>query len=292
MKFLTIASVLTLSSSALAAIREYQLFAQSDNEEVNGQGLSSIHEGAGINYVFLGSAAQTVNYDTDSQNIFADLEIAGGQTARQSLVLEGGVLQLSVAGEPLAVQIADDGAVTFPGSDGLAAAKNINDPYRYSENSFAVISGEGIPISIVAKAVGEPEQEEESSSSVVASTTEAPSSNEGLYSNVTTTHQIVTEYVTYCPESTTLTLTVCEEVCKTTEIATSGSVTVSNVKVPTETPEAPKTTAETKTTAAVSESKSTSVEKPTASVTSFEGAANVVTGSFAVAVAAAIGLMF
>ena len=50
MKFLTAASLLTLSSSALAAIKDIQLYAQSSNNEVNDFGISSRHEGAAWNY--------------------------------------------------------------------------------------------------------------------------------------------------------------------------------------------------------------------------------------------------
>ena len=158
MKFLSIASLLTLSSSALAAIRQVQLFAQSDNEEINTFGLSSIHEGAGINYFFLAApgTAQTLQFDDETNNIFA--ELGSTPPARQYFVISGNILQLSVAGEPLNVQIADDGLVSFPGSESIAAAKNINDPYRYSEEQFAVVTNgaEGsIPFKIVAKFVDE-----------------------------------------------------------------------------------------------------------------------------------------
>lgn len=40
-----------------------QLYIYSNNSDVNGLGLSSIHEGAGINYLQLGSGAQTLGYD-------------------------------------------------------------------------------------------------------------------------------------------------------------------------------------------------------------------------------------
>ncbi|RCK62587.1 Cell wall protein PGA30 [Candida viswanathii] len=303
MKFLTAASLLTLSSSALAAIRQVQLFAQSSNQEINNFGISSLHEGAGINYLFLAApgTAQTLQFDDATNTIFVDL---GSQPpARQSLVVAGNIVQLSVAGEPLNVQIAEDGLVSFPGSDSIAAAKNINDPYRYSEELFAVVTNgaEGsIPFQIVAKFV----DEAPSSSSAAPETTAAPTAEEtAAYGNKT----IVTVYTTYCPEFTTLTLTVCDKKCAPTEIATSGYVTVPDVKVVTTTetqttlqtvtkgsitaPPAPVTTAAGPVTSAEEHNSTSTVFTPIATVTSYEGAANMLTGSFAIGVAAIVGMI-
>lgn len=317
MKFLSIASLLTLSSSALAAIRQVQLFAQSDNEEINTFGLSSIHEGAGINYFFLAApgTAQTLQFDDETNNIFA--ELGSTPPARQYFVISGNILQLSVAGEPLNVQIADDGLVSFPGSESIAAAKNINDPYRYSEEQFAVVTNgaEGsIPFKIVAKFVDEKPKETESSSAItipesssvvptpesssIVTTEETtivpPSEETAAYNNKTT----VTVYTTYCPESTTLTLTVCDKKCKPTEIPTSGSVSIPDVLILTTTET--KTTLQTITKAPVPTSAPvTSIHHnststfftPVATVTSYEGAGNMITGSFAIGVAAIVGMI-
>lgn len=276
MKYFTIATLLTLTSSALAAIRDVQLFAQSSNEEINNNGLISRREGAGINYLFLASGgAETLKFDDETYTVFSELQ-TGSTTARQLLVVSGGVVQLSVTGQPLHVEISEDGTVKFAGSDSVAAAKNINDPYNYSKDSFAVVTngGEGsIPFTIVAKFVGG----EKSSST--AKPTEAPTETP-VYSNKT-----VTVFTTYCPESTTITLTICSEVCTPTVIETSGSVTVSSV-LPSSTEAPPKTS--------VAAPSTTAEAKTTAPVTSYEGGANeiIIGGSMAVAlVAAAIGLV-
>ncbi|KAI5949049.1 PGA30 [Candida theae] len=282
MRFFVPASILTLSSSALAAIRPVQFFASSDNEEVNGQGLYSTHEGAGVNYFFLG-AAQNLQYNDESRVVY--IELSAQQPARQYLAFTGDVLSLTVAEEPLPVDIAEDGIVTFPGSEALAAAKNINDPYRYSEDVFAVVKdgAEGsIPLSISA-VFGDVEAEE------------ADESTEGAYSNKT-----VTVYTTYCPEPTTLTLTVCETVCQETAITVTeaGEVTVDNVKAEateaTEATEAPAAVEAAEAPAAVN---STSVAAPAitldAEASAYEGSAAAVGGAGLVAVAfAAAGLVF
>lgn len=58
------------------------------------------------------------------------------------------------AGEPLKASIGDDGIVSFNGSQLLSVVKNINDPYGYSKDNFAVTVKDdhgGIPISIEAR---------------------------------------------------------------------------------------------------------------------------------------------
>lgn len=285
MRFFIPVSLLTLSSGALAAIRPVQFFATSDNEEVNGKGLYSTHEGAGINYFFLG-AGQTLQYNDEARVVY--IELNSQPPAKQYLAFTGDVLSLTVAEQPLPVDIAEDGSVTFPGSDALAAAKNINDPYRYSESVFAVVKagGEGsIPLTVSAK-FGDVEEEEKPSS-----TEEAPESTDVSYANKT-----VTVFTTYCPEPTTLTLTVCETVCEETKVTVSeaGEVTVENVKseAPVETTEAPAETTEAPT---VEESQSVAAPAVTKEpeVTSYEGSAAAVGGAGLAAIAfAAAGLVF
>lgn len=293
MKFLTAASLLTLSSSALAAIKDIQLYAQSSNNEVNDFGISSRHEGAALNYLFLAApgVAENLKYDDETKTVYTELK-AGSSTVRQPLNVGNTVLQLGGSGDGTKVDIAEDGTLSFDGSDSVGAAKNINDPYNYSKDSYAVVKGGdgAIPIKLVAKFTGDDKESASSSSSSAApeptaSSSEAPKETP-VYSNST-----VTLYTTYCPLSTTITLTVCSDVCTPTVIETSGSVTVSSVQVPSKT--ASSEAAPPKTTVDSVSKPAPSGKKPTAAVTSFEGAANALTGgSVAIAVAAAIGLVF
>ncbi|KAI5962836.1 hypothetical protein CANMA_003611 [Candida margitis] len=280
MRFFIPASLLTLSTGALAAIRPVQFFASSDNEEINGQGLYSTHEGAGINYFFLGSG-QTLQYNDEARVVY--IELNSQPPATQYLAFTGDVLSLTVAEEPLPVDIAEDGSVTFPGSDALAAAKNINDPYRYSESVYAVVKAgaEGsVPLTLTA-VFGDATKEEQPSSSEAA-----PEPTDVAYLNKT-----VTVFTTYCPEPTTLTLTVCETVCEQTEVTVSepGHVTVENVK----TGEATKAPAETTPVEEHSSSVAAGGASQEATVTSYEGAAAAVGGAGLAAFAfAAAGLVF
>ena len=64
MKFFTAATTaLLLSAQALAELTSYKLYAKSENTEVDGKGVSILHEGAGIYFVFLGTDSIDVTYD-------------------------------------------------------------------------------------------------------------------------------------------------------------------------------------------------------------------------------------
>lgn len=157
-------SVLLLASSALAAIVPVRLVAHSDNDEINGMGISSIHEGAGINYMFLASQGQELQYDDGARVLF----IQPTPELRQYFAIDGGIVQMTVAAQPLAVSFGDDGAAIFDGDATIYAQKNINDPYRYSETSFFLVSHpegapEGaIPLRIFRADGGEPPAPESS----------------------------------------------------------------------------------------------------------------------------------
>ncbi|RLV93952.1 Cell wall protein PGA30 [Spathaspora sp. JA1] len=179
MKFTTLTTALVFTAAnVLADIVPVQLFVQSDDAALNGQALTSTHEGAGINYFFVDTNAQQLQYDEDNKQVFA---LLGGNIpdARQSLLVSGNVLQLTVAGAA-EVTFDSDGVATFDGSDALYAAKNINDPYNYSNVRFAVVSyPEGgapagaIPFKIVGK-FGEPEPETSSAAPEPETSTAPP----------------------------------------------------------------------------------------------------------------------
>ncbi|CAI5756497.1 unnamed protein product [Candida verbasci] len=157
MKYTSIATLLSIVATSLA--KDIELYIKSDNDEVNNKGLGFIHEGAGINYAQVGDAAQNLNYNEETQLITEPVTVNGGaQTLDWPFGIDNGILQISVTiNNPPKVTIGDDGSVSFEGSDSLYAKKNINDPYRYSEKSYFVVSENGdgaIPIKLVAKTEG------------------------------------------------------------------------------------------------------------------------------------------
>lgn len=148
MKFL---SILPLASVALATISNITVYVKSDNSEVNNLGVSSIHEGAAINYLLLGSSGQELLYNSDEKTIYQNLQTTTIEVPL-NFTVSGGIYQVSVAGSPISVEIADDGKLEFDGE--VYAAKNISDPYNYSERSYFLIDHEAdgsIPVTLYAK---------------------------------------------------------------------------------------------------------------------------------------------
>lgn len=161
-------SLAILSSIAVAAVSEIELVADSSETSVNGLGLSSIHEGAGINYFLLGSGSETLKFDEETGTVYANLT----DTITQFVSISDNILQLSVF-SPQKVTVAD-GVVSVDGNDAFFACKNINDPYRYTEKSFAVLNktSDGcFPMKIKVKSG------EISSSSIAASSSTKASSS-------------------------------------------------------------------------------------------------------------------
>lgn len=138
---LAAASVLVSAVSALPVQNFVKFTVESDKDELNGKGLSSIHEGAAINYVFLGDNSQTLNLNTTSGEIYQSFTSADGQTFNQYLsVLGGGFpgLQVSAASAYPTTWTFEDGYLKGNGSDSFLVAKNTHDPYRYSEKSYQI----------------------------------------------------------------------------------------------------------------------------------------------------------
>ncbi|KAK6463429.1 hypothetical protein DFJ63DRAFT_118704 [Scheffersomyces coipomensis] len=156
----TISSLALLVSSALADLQNVSLFVSSDDTSINGSGLGAPHEGAGINYLFIGSnggnfgTANTIAlvYNTTSQGLYWQLEPG----IIEYFGVSGAVAQLSVAVSGTGVTF-ENGYLAYDGStEGFYALYNISDPYNYSKSQLAIVrdlsaSPEGgIPISLTA----------------------------------------------------------------------------------------------------------------------------------------------
>lgn len=228
MKFTTFAC-LGIYVSLASALR---LVIHADDDAVNGLGVTTIREGAGVNYAFLGSDSADFTYDEESQLLSESSSDTPSVFSVQEHIVQFGVS----GGDQVTIE---DGALAIGGSaSGFYAAKNINDPYRYSEESYALTyfgsedpSFEG---AIAVTVSVEDDEDTESSSSAAATTTGDPHVH--YWQNATVTDPItvtdgltVTDYVTYCPEPTTITLTTCtKHVCNkyTTEVTEAKTVTV------------------------------------------------------------------
>ncbi|KGQ84533.1 hypothetical protein MEU_05173 [Candida albicans P37005] len=150
MKFFTAAATaLLFSAQALAGITQYTLSIEADDERVNGKGITFKHEGAGINYAFVSDSSAKFSYDDESKLFYYPIS----PQLNYNLGTAGDIVQFSVT-PPSSVEIGDDGALKFEGSDELFAAVSINDPHHYSDKDFAVIvkgKNHAIQIKLVAK---------------------------------------------------------------------------------------------------------------------------------------------
>lgn len=128
-------TLLPLILATTISAASIQLWAQSDDSSVNGLGVAYMHEGAGIDYCFLGGSAATVNYDLTTHYITTALT----DTINMYLLRASSLLQMSVADEPDKWTI-QEGVLTFDGvSNQFYACKKTQDPYNYSTNSYQVV---------------------------------------------------------------------------------------------------------------------------------------------------------
>lgn len=171
----------------------------SDNEALNNKGLSSIHEGAGINYFFLnsdGPQAEDFTYDEAKSQLSTQLGNIPATVGLEGSILVNGVLGPAEIKE-------QDGVLSFNGTTQFYGCKNVQDPYRYSQESYMVVTdnskGDCVPIQIKFA-----DEEDASSSmpSMTSSITSAAPSHSG-YANTTLTES----------HATTTTINTCDEEC-------------------------------------------------------------------------------
>ncbi|GAV28452.1 hypothetical protein PMKS-001923 [Pichia membranifaciens] len=124
------------ASAAVACAEDIYLIAKSNNTEISNKGVGFIHEGAGINYGFLGAEGQgaTLSYNETEKQIILDTGVL------QFFRVSGGYVAMSVVGP--------DSEITFDSNDYLLVngssehffgCKNTNDPYQYSVQSYEVM---------------------------------------------------------------------------------------------------------------------------------------------------------
>lgn len=240
------------------------LVAESDNQDVNGKGASSIHEGAGINYFLLGDDGEELSYDESTQILkAADIDT---QYPYQVSVTDGNILIAGVL-EPSKADISS-GYLSIDGSDEWFACKNIRDPYSYTTSRYAVANkdlGDCVSMKLKVDGADSSAPAPSSSSSAVPS---AP------YGNSTTVYTTVTDYTTYCPYPTTITITTCDEECAphTITVEEPKTITVTGecvVPTSSETKPAPTTVAST-----VAAESTTAAESTAPAVSSFDNGAN------------------
>jgi hypothetical protein len=112
-------------------------------------GLSSVHEGAGINYFQVGPVSQNLTYNQSSGEVYMSINAGDQSSYKMALIIpfdnsttDFPQLQLSVTqGEDIFWSV-EGGKLVGTDSSGnevhFYAGKNTGDPYNYSKNSFLV----------------------------------------------------------------------------------------------------------------------------------------------------------
>ncbi|KAK9242502.1 hypothetical protein V1506DRAFT_547328 [Lipomyces tetrasporus] len=191
MKFLTLATLAALATGALAVTKNVTLKVKSDDAIIDGMGLSSIHEGAAINYVFLGMGSEDLVYETTNSTIYDPNFIQGFPFYLQ---IWGNLVIVAVGVTDVAqFRVGPNSYLSVNGSEnGFYAAKNTNDPYNYSSAEYQALyyadesdAPEGsIPFTIYV------DSSESNVTSVAATTTATsamPSITTASYSNASIT---------------------------------------------------------------------------------------------------------
>ncbi|KAK7205267.1 hypothetical protein BZA70DRAFT_277742 [Myxozyma melibiosi] len=130
-------SLAGLAASAAATVANVTLEVVSSDSTIDGQFLSSIHEGAGINYVFLGPSGETYSYDS-SANTFGGVSFAGLTSYFQ--VNDEDLVTVSILGGYTDFDIVDGNTLAVNGSSsGFYACKNTGDPYSYSTSEYQAL---------------------------------------------------------------------------------------------------------------------------------------------------------
>lgn len=194
MKYSTVLSAAALASSSIA--EDIAFYIKSDNE-LNGNGIYNTHEGAGINYWFASTSSSTtgpLTYDAEAGTITQALT----ESISVYFDILGSNVAQSVVGPNAELTFDDEGVLSINGTSTLYACNNVNDPYRYSESSRAIIYGDApndacLPIELVKKAYGGAS----GSSSAAPSATIVPSST----FKTDTTFSTQTQTITSCSDN-------------------------------------------------------------------------------------------
>lgn len=135
MKF-NLAFTTVVVSAACAAAEDITLTVLSDNSEVKGMAVSNTHEGAGLNYLFIGGTdGPTYNYDADKKAI--SQPFTGSYD--QYLTAMEHFMAMSVS-TSVDVYTFDGNLLALNGSTkNFYACKNTGDPYEYSASSYEVM---------------------------------------------------------------------------------------------------------------------------------------------------------
>lgn len=193
---------LLLAAASLALAEQKNLYIKSSNNDVDGRSLYAIHEGAGINYVFLSATGSTLELDFDESAGTLSQPMPGATQYSQMFTMLENYVAMAITGSAGIISF-DDNTMLFNGSaNGFYACTNTGDPYRYSLSSYELMyfahdkfPASCLPVTLVNRAAGA----SSGASSGSASTSTSGSASASVSSEVSSTTEVSSSEV---PSST------------------------------------------------------------------------------------------
>lgn len=125
----------TATAAAAANAQTVNLVVKSGSKEIDGNTIGFKHEGAGMDYAFLGTSAQSqlLDYDATSKSLTYNAQYPYSFNVDK-------YVSLTVGGSNSEITFNSENTLLVNGtSSGFYACKNTNDPYQYSKYSYELM---------------------------------------------------------------------------------------------------------------------------------------------------------
>ena len=126
--------------AASTPVSNVTLSVDTENPAITDKGLSDIHEGAALDFVFLGKDSAFYSFDRQKKSIYKTVEIDDGkETVQWDLCLDQNTLDIGVGTQEAEFTVDGKHLALNGSTDGFYVQKNLSyDPYGYSKNQYAV----------------------------------------------------------------------------------------------------------------------------------------------------------
>ncbi|GME71117.1 unnamed protein product [Ambrosiozyma monospora] len=139
-----------LSASVHGYLQNISLYVDSDNTEINGNGLYTKHSGAGTDFFYLGTGADSLVFDSETKHVYR----AYGPQYEQYFAADNSGFVLMTVDDAIDVHFTQiNGGKQYMSLGNSTqdqgtfyACKNVNDPGHYSTSSYELMyyTGENV----------------------------------------------------------------------------------------------------------------------------------------------------
>ncbi|GME74997.1 unnamed protein product [Ambrosiozyma monospora] len=143
LSLLTIFSASALADHGHGYLQNISLYVESNNTEINGNGLVSKHSGAGVDNIYLATEAEQLIYDNSKNLVYRDY---AGQYKEYLDGDSDGFIKLTVSDDLFATFLfgdSIDGGKEYmswgSAQTGFYACKNVNEAYNYSASQYELM---------------------------------------------------------------------------------------------------------------------------------------------------------